>query len=94
MGLNPCIRLRKITLLASRFPGSKIKQFSAYYKDDIVAGATIYEMPTVAHVQYSAVTEKGRQTGAQACLFSSLIEQYKHKRLFDFGTSNEKDGRF
>ena len=91
-GAKPVHTLEEITLLASRFP-EQIKQFSAYYKDDIVAGATIYEMPTVAHVQYSAVTEKGRQTGAQACLFSSLIEQYKHKRLFDFGTSNEKDGR-
>lgn len=91
-GAKPVHTLEEITLLASRFP-EQIKQFSAYYEDDIVAGATIYEMPTVAHVQYSAVTEKGRQTGAQACLISWLIEQYKHKRLFDFGTSNEKDGR-
>jgi hypothetical protein len=31
--------------------------------------------------------------GAQACLFSTLIEQYKDKRFFDFGTSNEQEGR-
>jgi acetyltransferase-like isoleucine patch superfamily enzyme/CheY-like chemotaxis protein len=89
---KPVHTLEEITLLASRFPET-IKQFSAYYQDEIVAGTTIYETPTVAHVQYSAVTEKGRQTGAQACLFSELIEQYKEKRFFDFGTSNEKDGR-
>ncbi len=91
-GAKPVHALEEITLLASRFP-EQIKQFSAYQEDDIVAGATIYETPTVAHVQYSAVTEKGRQIGAQAFLFSSLIEQYKDKRFFDFGTSNEKDGR-
>jgi acetyltransferase-like isoleucine patch superfamily enzyme/CheY-like chemotaxis protein len=91
-GAKPVHSLEEITLLASRFP-EQIKQFSAYHEDDIVAGATIYETPTVAHVQYGAVTEKGRQTGAQACLFSSLIEQYRHKRLFDFGTSNAEDGR-
>ena len=91
-GAKPVHTLDEITLLASRFP-DQIKQFSAYCGDEIVAGTTIYETPTVAHAQYSAVTEKGRETGAQALLFGSLIEQYKDKRFFDFGTSNEKDGR-
>ena len=91
-GAEPVHTLDEITLLASRFP-QQIKQFSAYCGDEIVGGSTIYETPTVAHVQYSAVTEKGRQTGAQALLFGSLIEQYHDKRFFDFGTSNEKDGR-
>jgi len=91
-GAKPVHTHEEITLLASRFP-DQIKQFSAYYCDEIVAGATIYETPTVAHVQYGAVTEKGRQSGAQAYLFSELIDQYKHKRFFDFGTSNEKEGR-
>jgi acetyltransferase-like isoleucine patch superfamily enzyme len=84
--------LEEITLLASRFP-EQIKQFSAYYEDEIVAGTTIFETPTVAHGQYGAVTEKGRQIGAEAYLFSTLIEQYKDKRFFDFGISNEKEGR-
>ena len=30
--------------------------------------------------------------GAQAYLFGSLIEQYKDKRFFDFGISNENEG--
>ncbi|MGD1088562.1 MAG: GNAT family N-acetyltransferase [Verrucomicrobiota bacterium] len=90
-GVKPVHTLEEITLLASRFP-EQIKQFSAYCGDEIVAGTTIYETPTVAHAQYGAVTEKGRQIGAQAYLFSSLIEQYKDKRFFDFGISNEKEG--
>jgi acetyltransferase-like isoleucine patch superfamily enzyme/CheY-like chemotaxis protein len=91
-GVNPVHTLGEITLLASRFP-EQIKQFSAYRGGEIVAGTTIYETPGVAHVQYSAVTEEGRQMGAQALLFSSLIEQYKDKRFFDFGISNENGGR-
>jgi len=89
---KPVHTLEEITLLASRFP-EQIKQFSAYCGDEIVAGTTIYETPTVAHAQYGAVTEKGRQLGAQAYLYKSLIEQYKDKRYFDFGTSNENEGR-
>jgi len=91
-GARPVHTLEEITLLASRFP-EQIKQFSAYCGDEIVAGTTIYETPTVAHAQYGAVTEKGRQIGAQAFLFSSLIERYKDKRFFDFGISNEHEGR-
>jgi acetyltransferase-like isoleucine patch superfamily enzyme len=89
---RPVHTLEEITLLASRFP-EQIKQFSAYCGNEIVAGTTIYETPTVAHAQYAAVTEKGRQMGAQAYLFSLLIEQYKEKRFFDFGISNENEGR-
>jgi Acetyltransferase (GNAT) domain len=91
-GAKPVHTLEEIALLARRFPGH-IKQFSAYLGDEIIAGATVYETPTVARAQYGAVTEKGRQTGAQAFLFDWLIEQYKDKRFFDFGTSNQKEGR-
>ncbi len=90
-GAKPVHTLEEITLLASRFP-EQIKQFSAYCGDEIVAGTTIYETATVAHAQYGAVTGKGRQIGAQAYLFNSLIEQYKDKRYFDFGISNENEG--
>jgi Acetyltransferase (GNAT) domain len=91
-GVRPVHTLEEITLLASRFP-EQIKQFSAYCGDEILAGTTIYETPTVAHAQYGSVTEKGRQIGAETYLFSSLIEQYQDKRFFDFGISNEKEGR-
>jgi len=91
-GAKPVHTLEEITLLASRFP-EQIKQFSAYYGDEIVAGTTIYETPTVAHAQYGSVTEEGREIGAEAFLFGSLIEQYQDKRFFDFGISNENEGR-
>jgi DNA-binding response OmpR family regulator/acetyltransferase-like isoleucine patch superfamily enzyme len=91
-GVKPVHTLEEITLLASRFP-EQIKHFSAYHGDEIVAGITIYETPAVAHVQYSAVTARGRRTGAQAYLFASLIRRYQDKRFFDFGISSENEGR-
>ena len=91
-GAKPVHTLEEITLLASRFP-ENIRQFSAYLGDEIVAGVTIYESPAVARAQYAAVTETGRHSGAQAFLFDWLIERYKDKRFFDFGTSNQTEGR-
>jgi len=92
-GVKPVHTLEEITWLASRFP-EHIKQFSAYLDGEILAGTTVFETPTVAHTQYAGVTAKGRQSGAQAYLFHTLIDQYKHKRVFDFGISNEQQGRF
>lgn len=91
-GTKPVHTLAELTGLAAHFP-EQIRQFSAYCGDEIVAGTTIYETPTVAHAQYAAVTDRGRQMGAQAYLFSTLIDQYQDKRFFDFGTSNENEGR-
>lgn len=92
-GVKPVHSLAEISLLAARFPQC-IKQFSAYCGGRIVAGVTIYETPTVAHAQYSSVTEEGQKVGALDCLFGWLIdEHYRNKRYFDFGISNEKHGR-
>lgn len=91
-GAKPVHTLEEISRLAKRFP-DQIKQFSAYLGDEIVAGMTVYETPTVAHVQYSAASEKGRQIGAQSYLANSLIEHYRDKQFFDFGISNENGGR-
>jgi hypothetical protein len=92
-GVRPVHTLAEITLLASRFP-ENIRQFSAYCGDEIVAGVTIYETPSVAHTQYAAVSEHGRQLDALALLFGWLMDEYyKDKRFFDFGISNEYNGR-
>ncbi|MGH9643525.1 MAG: hypothetical protein ACRD3Q_14010 [Terriglobales bacterium] len=71
--------------------GSQV-QFSAYHQNEIVAGATIYETPTVAHAQYIAMSEQGALVGALDYLFRWLIEErYKTKAYFDFGICNERD---
>jgi hypothetical protein len=92
-GRKPVHSVDEITLLMTRFP-DQIKQFSAYYGAKIVAGATIFETPTVAHAQYSAVSEVGSEIGALDFLFGWLInERYKDKLYFSFGICNENEGR-
>jgi RimJ/RimL family protein N-acetyltransferase len=92
-GVKPVHSVEEITLLASRFP-ENIRQFSIYCDEEIVAGTTIYETPTVAHAQYIAVTNRGQKIGALDYLFDWLLNGlYRGKRYFDFGICNEHDGR-
>jgi hypothetical protein len=90
---KPVHSLEEITLLASRFP-ENIRQFSAYHGGHIVAGAIIYETPTVAHCQYLAITEQGQKTGALDYLCGWFIhDRYQDKHYFDFGICNEQQGK-
>ena len=92
-GVRPVHSVEEITLLASRFPDN-IKQFSAYCGEDIVAGTTIYETPSVAHAQYIAVTDQGQKIGALDYLFRWLIDEcYRSKQYIDLGICNEREGR-
>ena len=92
-GVKPVHTLEQITLLAERFP-ENIRQFNAYHEGQVVAGATIYETPTVAHCQYLGVTEQGQKVGALDFLCGWLIrERYAQKKFFDFGICNELQGR-
>ena len=59
-----------------------------------MAGATIYETATVAHVQYMAATPAGKRIEALGFLIHKLItEVFTDKRYFDLGTVNEEKGR-
>ena len=88
---NPVHSLEEIELLQSRFP-KNIKQFNVYKNNEIVAGATIFETPTVAHAQYISANEMGRQTGGLDFLFNYLLQHFSEKKYFDFGISNEAQG--
>lgn len=92
-GTLPVHSLDEITLLKSRFP-KNIAQYNAYYKGQIVAGATLFITESVVHVQYISSNSLRSTTGALDYLFSYLIDFYKDKALyFDFGISNENQGR-
>ena len=89
----PVHSLQEIELLGRRFP-TKIKQFNAYLDNKIIAGTTIFETSTVAHAQYISASEEGRSNGGLDYLFEQLInEEYTHKDFFDFGISNENQGK-
>jgi len=92
-GVEPTHSLEEIELLHRRFP-ENIRLFIAEHEGEIVAGIVIYATCRVAHCQYIAASDKGREYFALDLLFSWLIEDvFKEKTYFDFGISNEADGR-
>jgi hypothetical protein len=92
-GVRPVHSLAEIKLLQTRFP-QNIHLFTATAGERLLGGAVVYETDTVAHVQYITSSEEGRASGALDLLFSSLLEtEFRTKRYFDFGISNEDNGR-
>jgi len=91
--VNPVHSLEEITKLKESFPET-IRQFNVYENGIIVAGTTIFESDDVAHCQYISGKEDKNELGGLDLLFHHLItEVFKNKRFFDFGTSNENQGR-
>lgn len=91
--VNPVHTVEEIELLKSRFP-ENIKCFTASLDGLIVAGVVIYETTGVAHAQYLAVSEEGRECGALDLIIDHLLKvEYKSKKYFDFGISTEDEGR-
>lgn len=89
---KPVHTLEEIVLLKNLFP-NEIKLFSVYKDGECVAGVVMYITNKVAHVQYIASNDTGKQTSALDNLFNYLIEEVFHEMdYFDFGTSVENDG--
>lgn len=92
-GVRPVHSLDEIRLLAARFP-EQIQMTGAYRGSEMYAGAVSYLCGNTFHVQYSASTEEGRELRALDLLYARLIESANGTfRYFDFGISNEEDGR-
>jgi hypothetical protein len=90
---QPVHSLGEITKLKALFP-ENIRQFNVYQNDIIVAGTTIFESSNVVHSQYISGKEDKNELGGIDYLFYQLIlETFKDKRFFDFGISNENQGR-
>ena len=93
---HPVHTLEEIDLLRSRFP-ENIKLFTATQGDEILAGVVMYFCGNeVAHSQYIASTERGRELKALTLLFDHLIKGAAQAgfRYFDFGISTEDGGRY
>ena len=90
---KPVHSLEEITKLKALFPDN-IRQFNVYEKGVLVAGTTIFEAANVAHSQYiSGKEEKNELGGLDLLHYHLLTEVYKEKKFFDFGISNEEQGR-
>ena len=90
---RPVHNIDEIRLLVQRFP-DRIKLFTANVSDELVAGVVVFEVGSVAHAQYIAASEHGRELKALTRLFDWLIDYYAERefRYFDFGISTEQHG--
>lgn len=90
---KPVHSIEEISRLKSLFP-QNIHQFNVYFEDKIIAGTTVFETETVAHCQYISKNEDENNSGGLDFLFQYLIqERFAQKRFFDFGISNENQGK-
>lgn len=90
---KPIHNLEEIINLKQLFP-KNIRQFNVYQDKKLVAGTTIFESENVAHAQYISGNENKSENGSLDFLYHELITKiFKHKKYFDFGTSNENSGR-
>ena len=91
---RPVHDLAQIQLLAARFP-DHIAFNVARQGGVVVAGTVSFLVGAVVHLQYIAASEAGHAVSALDGLIESLIAQAHSAgaRYFDFGTSNEDQGR-
>jgi hypothetical protein len=93
-GAQPVHTVPELQLLQSRFPG-RIRLFGAFDGNDLLAGALIFDFDSVAHSQYLASSEDGRQKGALDFLLAHLLDvEFRHHRYFSFGISTEQKGHY
>lgn len=90
----PVHNLEEITYLHSKFP-NEIKQYNVYEDAKIVGGVTIFETKNVIHPQYISGNKAfNNESGGLDFLYNYLIsEVYKNDKYFDFGISNENEGK-
>lgn len=90
---KPVHSLEEIIQLRNHFPAN-IRQFNVYFKDQIVAGTTVFESQNVAHCQYISKQDGNEDLGSLDVLYHFLTTDiFANKRFFDFGISNESQGR-
>ena len=91
---KPVHSVDEIVKLSNLFP-ENIKLFIAKKDNEILAGTVVFENETIVHTQYLANSDKGRKLGALDLVTDRLINEiYKDKKYFDFGISNENNGRY
>ena len=90
---KPVHTIAEIEMLQRKFP-LNIRHFNVYQEDKIVAGTTIFISENVAHPQYVSGMGNKNELGSLDFLYHHLITSvFKEKRFFDFGISNEEQGK-
>lgn len=92
-GKKPVHSVEEIQLLKKRFPNN-IFQFNVLEDQKVIAGTTVFVTDRVVHAQYISIDHEVKKTGVLDFLYSALMEEYSDdKEYFDFGISNENEGR-
>ena len=90
---NPVHSLEEIMGLKAKFPNN-IRQFNVYFNNKIIAGTTVFETKNVVHSQYISGNSDTNELGSLDFLHQYLIKEvFATKNYFDFGISNENQGR-
>ncbi len=91
--VRPVHSLPEIEKLQKLFPNN-IRHFNVYFRDKLVAGTTIFVSKNVSHPQYISGQMEKNELGSLDFLYHYLITTvFKDKKYFDFGISNENNGR-
>jgi hypothetical protein len=89
----PVHSVEEISDLKTKFP-EHIRQFNAYYLNEIIAGVTVFETELVAHAQYISTLDSKKEFAGLDAIFDALIHTFfKNKRYLSFGISNENQGQ-
>lgn len=92
-GARPVHSLDEIQILHSRFPDN-IKLFTAVRDGEVLGGTVLFVTSTTVHTQYISANSEGKRLRVLDELFDVILHRCEWEaRYFDFGTSNEEDGR-
>ena len=93
-GTSPVHTEIEIDYLKQKFP-NYIKVYAAFLNEKIISAAVTFETDQVVHTQYLACGKVGRNICALDLLIDFIIfESSKYAKVFDFGISNEDNGRY
>lgn len=93
-GAKPIHTIEEMRLLKSRFP-RLIRLFVAEQEGRMLGGTLLYLSRNVVHTQYISASEEGKHLRVMDAIFHHLLNEREWGcRYFDFGTSNEEDGRY
>lgn len=91
-GASPVHSLAELAFLMECFP-QQIQLYEAMLKDQLMAGALVFDLGATVHTQYMANSDTGRDLGALDLLVAELMKkQFADKRFFSFGISTTANG--
>lgn len=89
----PVHSLQEIQDLKSKFEDN-VHLYSVFLGNTIIGGTVVFTDKNIAHAQYICVKTEYKQTRALNLLFYKLLkEEFVNFDYFDFGISNEDNGR-